>query len=83
MAPDPDPVGLIRESYRIEGIEPAECRSIFLDWALRLPDPLVPASAAAELLARYGAPPHPMTDLLREAASAPAGRSSRGPRRRR
>ena len=26
--------GLIRESYRIEGIEPEECRSIFLDWAI-------------------------------------------------
>jgi len=33
-----DPKGLIRESYRIEGIGMAECRSIFLDWALSLPD---------------------------------------------
>ena len=32
-----DPKGLIRESYRIEGIEAPECRSIFLDWAISLP----------------------------------------------
>ena len=37
MARDPadlDPMGLIRESYRIDGIGVAECRSIFLDWAI-------------------------------------------------
>ena len=34
-----DPKGLIRESYRIEGITEGECRSVFLDWALSLPDP--------------------------------------------
>ena len=32
-----DPRGLIRESYRIEGITEAECRSIFMDWALGTP----------------------------------------------
>ena len=33
-----DPKGLIREAYRIDGITAGECRSIFLDWALSLPD---------------------------------------------
>ena len=33
-----DPKGLIRESYRIEGITPGECRSVFMDWALSLPN---------------------------------------------
>ena len=32
-----DPKGLVRESYRIDGITPGECRSIFVDWALSLP----------------------------------------------
>ena len=32
-----DPKGLIREAYSIDGITKAECRSIFLDWALSLP----------------------------------------------
>jgi hypothetical protein len=32
-----DPKGLIRESYRIEGITAGECRSILVDWALSLP----------------------------------------------
>ena len=32
-----DPKGLVRESYRIDGITLGECRSIFVDWALSLP----------------------------------------------
>ena len=32
-----DPKGLVRESYRIDGITLEECRSIFIDWALSLP----------------------------------------------
>ena len=28
----------MREAFRIEGITPEDCRSIFLDWALSLPD---------------------------------------------
>ena len=55
MSDPDDPKGLIRESYRMEGIGPAECRSIFLDWALSLPDGH--DSAAAD---------HPMTQVLRE-----------------
>ena len=33
-----DPKALIRESFNIEGINIEECRSIFLDWALSLPN---------------------------------------------
>ena len=63
-----DPKGLIHESYRIEGITAAECRSIFLDWALSLPDGQTPAQALDQLLVRYGtdAPDHPMTQVLRQ-----------------
>ena len=66
---DPDdPKGLIRESYRIAGIGPAECRSIFLDWALSLPSERDSSTAISNLLARYeaGAPDHPMTQVLRD-----------------
>ncbi|WP_101066099.1 hypothetical protein [Roseovarius salinarum] len=69
METDPrDPKGLIREAYRIEGIGEAECRSIFLDWALSLPDGDDTQAALAELLDRYrpGNPDHPMTRVMAE-----------------
>ena len=61
-----DPRGLIAEAYRIEGIGPAECRSIFLDWALGAGE-AGPEQLRA-LLARYGPehPHHPMTAVLEE-----------------
>jgi hypothetical protein len=77
-AKDPnDPKGLIRESFRIEGITLGECRSIFVDWALSVPAtehaPLIEA-----LLARHEAEPadHPMKQVLTEglAPRPPAGR---------
>jgi hypothetical protein len=60
-----DPRGLIREAYRMD-LSPADCRTIFLDWALGLPN-AGPAQIAA-LLAHYGPrhPDHPMTAVLRE-----------------
>ena len=73
-----DKRGLIAESYRIEGIGPADCRSIFLDWALGLPAGAAPAEAAASLLAEMTPPEgHPMTALLREAAARAAGKGRR------
>jgi hypothetical protein len=66
---DPDdPKQLIYESYRIEGINPAECRSIFLDWALSLPMERDSTEVLPRLLARYGQtdPDHPMTQVLRD-----------------
>ncbi|HKL56139.1 MAG: hypothetical protein ACX93P_02630 [Roseovarius sp.] len=73
MERDPlDSKGLIREAYRIEGIESPECRSIFLDWALSLPDDQAQPEAITRLLERYGAdhPGHPMTQVLREGLEA-------------
>ncbi|MCM2562396.1 hypothetical protein M8756_09565 [Lutimaribacter sp. EGI FJ00015] len=63
-----DPKGLIFESYRIEGITPEECRTIFLDWALSLPEGQDSRTALASLIDRYGpdAPAHPMTRVMRE-----------------
>jgi hypothetical protein len=64
---DIDARGLIQEAYRIEGITEAECRSIFLDWAIGLEGGAGPAELE-RLLAHYGPshPAHPMTAILRE-----------------
>lgn len=62
-----DPKGVIAESYLIDGISAAECRSIFLDWVLSTDMPTGgPASAIATLLDRHrdDHPDHPMTDVL-------------------
>ena len=83
-APPPaaDPRGLIREAYRIEGISAAECRSIFLDWALGLPGDVTDAARALHTVYAPHFPDHPMTGLLAEAA-VPAPAARRGGRRRR
>jgi hypothetical protein len=80
---DLDPKGLIRESYRIEGIGLAECRSIFLDWAISVPAGTEAHGLIPELLSVYGedAPDHPMTQVLREGLAAPAPGRRRGGRR--
>lgn len=64
-----DPKGLIRESYRIDGITGAECRSIFLDWAISVPDGEDSLEHVRALIARHepAAPDHPMTGVLRQA----------------
>lgn len=63
-----DPKGLIREAFRIDGITPSQCRSIFLDWALSLPAGQDTNHALQDLLARYGAqvPDHPMSEVMRQ-----------------
>ncbi len=72
MQRDTDPKGLIRESYRIEGISDAECRSILVDWALSLPDGQDQRAALQSLLDIYGGDDtHPMTALLREGLMRP------------
>ena len=78
-----DPKGLIRESYRIEGITAGECRSIFVDWALSLPTGVGFADHARLLLSIYGtdALAHPMTQVLTEALEAPEAPRRRGGRR--
>ena len=77
-----DPKGLIRESYRIDGIGDPECRSILMDWALSLPDDLPQTTAATALYARYGAqaPQHPMSVLLLAAQAPQATQGRRGGR---
>ncbi|PSL20501.1 hypothetical protein [Shimia abyssi] len=63
-----DPKGLIRESFCIDGITDAECRSIFLDWALSLPDGTDQRAALAQLVERYESEnkDHPMQVILRD-----------------
>ena len=74
-----DPKGLVRESYRIDGITPGECRSIFMDWALSVPIAIDTAEALRSLLARYGTdnPDHPMTRVLTDALTAPSAPAKR------
>jgi len=75
-----DPRGVIRESYRIEGINASECRSIFLDWALgAIAGPDLKVQVAA-LLAQYcdEFPDHPMTQVLREGMDDAARGKRRG-----
>ena len=75
-----DPKGLILEAYRIDGITKAECRTIFLDWALSLPDGRAPATMLEALLKLYETanPAHPMTDILREGSQSIAKPGRRG-----
>lgn len=77
-----DPKGLVRESYRIEGITASECRSIFVDWALSLAVATDPREAMRVLLATYGAdaPDHPMSAVLTEGLAEPAQPRRRGGR---
>lgn len=74
-----DPKGLIRESYRIEGISDGECRSILIDWALSLPSETSTPDALQALIARHEpeAPDHPMTALLREGLTSTPPRRNR------
>ncbi len=78
-----DPKGLIRESYRIEGISEPECRSIFLDWAVSVPIGTDARALIPELLALHGAeaPDHPMTKVLTDGLAEAARTGRRGGRR--
>lgn len=80
---DPDPKGLIRESYRIEGITEADCRTIFLDWAIGIPSDADPSDEINAMLALHAgdAPDHPMTRVLKAGLDAPARSGRRGGRR--
>ncbi|MFY0309233.1 hypothetical protein ACFMBG_04965 [Leisingera sp. D0M16] len=63
-----DPRGLIYESYRIDGITDAQCRSIFFDWALGMDAARDSRADIQVLLELYGndQPDHPMTAVLRD-----------------
>lgn len=75
-----DKTGLIREAYNIEGITIEECRSIFLDWALRLPAEIPATQAITALLDHYapGAQDHPMTQTLTAGLETPSAPRRRG-----
>ncbi len=78
-----DKTGLIRESYLIEGIHASECRSIFLDWAIKLPEGVAAQDAINVMLDEYAEahPDHPMTEVLREGLGEAAAKGRRGGRR--
>ena len=77
-----DPKGLVRESYRIEGITAGECRSIFLDWALSLVVGQDVPPALNRLIAEYVAvnPGHPMNEVLAQGLAEPLVPRRRGGR---
>ena len=82
-ANDIDKTGLIRESYLIEGIHASECRSIFLDWAIKLPEGVTAQQAIKVMLTEYAAlqPDHPMTQVLRDGMGKTATSGRRGGRK--
>ena len=59
-----DPKGLVRESFRIEGISDGECRSIFIDWALSLGRGVESAEALRVVLAEESADREALTKAL-------------------
>jgi len=82
---DYDRKNLLRDTYAIDGISAPECRSIFLDWALSLPQDATPTDAIRLALSLYEAdhPDHPMTQTLQaglQQAGAPKRRGGRAAR---
>lgn len=74
-----DPRGLIRDAYRIEGIDAGQCRSVFLDWVLGA-SAMPELSAQINTLADYYAkdmPDHPMSHVLGEGLAGPVALKGR------
>ena len=64
-----DPKGLIRESYNIENISMAQCRTIFFEWAVQIPADINATDYIEAGLAYYAPrnpPNHPMTQVMRD-----------------
>ena len=77
-----DPKALIRESFNIEGINIEECRSIFLDWALSLPNDVDAKKIIPLLIDKYNdKKEHPMLLTLREGLITTVSPVRRGGRR--
>ena len=77
-----DPKALIRESFNIEGINIEECRSIFLDWALSLPNDVDAKKIIPLLIDKYNdKKEHPMLLTLREGLITTVSPTRRGGRR--
>ena len=79
---DIDKSELILESYRIDGIQPGECRSIFLDWALKLSSEIDQKAAINLLISVYAleTPEHPMSIVLHDGLGVAASSGRRGGR---
>lgn len=79
-----DPRGLIEDAFAIEGIVEPACRSIFLDWALGLPEGADARAMIAALVERYSSQPadHPMMRVLQEGLDRQARPGRRSSRRR-
>jgi hypothetical protein len=75
-----DPKGLIYESFRIDGIDAAQCRTIFLDWALSLPLETDTSQAIKGMIVFYGEEfaGHPMLGVLNEGLQTMAAPRRRG-----
>ena len=80
---DLDPRALIVEAYRIDGIGPEDCRTIYFDWALGVDAARDMRADTGALLAHYEATDadHPMTAVLREGLAAASAPKRRGGRR--
>ena len=77
-----DPKALIKESFNIEGINIEECRSIFLDWALSLPNDVDAKKIIPLLIDKYNdKKEHPMLLTLREGLITTLSPIRRGGRR--
>ena len=77
-----DPKALIRESFNIEGINIEECRSIFLDWALSLPNDVDAKKIIPLLIDKYNdKKEHPMLLTLREGLITTVSPKRRGGKR--
>ena len=77
-----DPKALIRESFNIEGIRIEECRSIFLDWALSLPNDVDAKKIIPLLIEKYHYKnEHPMLLTLKEGLITPLSPIRRGGRK--
>ncbi|MBM9594146.1 hypothetical protein [Roseitranquillus sediminis] len=78
---EPDPRNLIGEAYRMPHLSEADCRVVFLDWAIGVPAEDDAAEAIRALLARHaGQEAHPMTEVLRAALAPVASKGRRGGR---
>ena len=74
-----DPRGLIFESYNMVQVSEAECRSIFLDWALGLDSKYNPIKEIRAYLKYYENlySDHPMNKVLQEGLNVKPRRGRR------
>ena len=77
-----DPKELISESYKMDSVSEGECRSIFLDWALSLPNDVDAKKIIPLLIEKYNnKKEHPMLLTLREGLITTVSPTRRGGRR--